>query len=558
MTLGVTPVGAQAEPPAERQRVIVQLDDAGAVDAVAAEEARAGAAIRHRYRRVLDGFAADIPVARLEGLRRNPLVRSVTPDADAHAGDVQTGPTWGLDRTDQRPVRGDGRYGYSTTGAGVTAYVIDSGIRTTHAELRGRASSAVDYIDGTHHDCNGHGTHVAGTIGGTTYGIAKQVDLVSLRVLGCNGSGPWSGVIAAMDWVVLNRTGPAVMNMSLGGARYALVDEAVARATEAGVVVAVRAMNDNRDACEVSPAAAPSAVTVGAADVNDQRASFSNFGSCVDLFGPGVSVLSSASSGDDATTSMSGTSMAAPHVAGVVARHLQSTPGATPAQLGATLVREATQGVITNARSANAHALYMAPEATVRTPAAPTSFTATVSDANRTVTLSWQPPTSDGGSAVTGYWTSIDPGAGPGELQVDLDLPATARTKTFTNVVPGVYTAHVLATNADGNGAEATQTITFSVPGAPRDVAWTKDWSTKTFTVTWQPPAYRGSSAITHYRVTRTGNGQPKEEMTVPATSTLSQTFPSSPAGMYSFSVEAMNTSGSGMPHVITNAEMKK
>jgi hypothetical protein len=264
------------------------------------------------------------------------------------SGTTQNGADWGLDRMDQRALPLNGSYTYQADGTGVTAYIIDTGINFTHSEFGGRASTGVDEMTpgGSAADCNGHGTHVAGTVGGATYGVAKNVKLVAVRVLDCTGSGTSSGAIAGIDWVTAHRSLPAVANMSLGGVFSQAMNDAVARSVAAGVVYAVAAGNSAADACATSPASAPDAITVGATDATDLFASFSNFGSCVKLNAPGVSITSAWIGSDAAIATASGTSMASPHVAGAVAVYLQQNSSATPAQVRAALTGGATSNVI--------------------------------------------------------------------------------------------------------------------------------------------------------------------------------------------------------------------
>jgi subtilisin family serine protease len=264
---------------------------------------------------------------------------------------TQTGATWGLDRVDQHPLPLDGSYTYNNDGSGVTAYIIDTGIRYDHVEFGGRAVKGVDEVTpgGDASDCNGHGTHVSGTVGGTTYGIAKNVKLVAVRVLNCNGSGTTSGVIAGIDWVTSDhqaKGGSAVANMSLGGAKSSSLNQAVANSVAAGVVYSVAAGNSTADACNSSPSSEPSAITVAASNSSDVFASFSNFGTCVDIIAPGVSITSAWNTSSTATNTISGTSMASPHSTGASALYLAANPGSTPAQVANALTANATSGVI--------------------------------------------------------------------------------------------------------------------------------------------------------------------------------------------------------------------
>ena len=312
---------------------------------------RHGVSVSEVYSHALNGYAARLDAAQLQSLRGDNSVAMVVPDGIATIDETQTGATWGLDRIDQRKLPLSGTFTYTNTGAGVTAYVIDTGIRITHSEFGGRASSGWDFVDNDPDasDCNGHGTHVAGTIGGTTYGVAKGVALVAVRVLDCGGSAPWSVVIAGIDFVTgQHQAGvPAVANMSLGGGANLAVDLAVRNSIADGVAYAVAAGNSNAPACQFSPARVSEAMTSGASTITDAKASFSNWGSCMDWFAPGQAITSSWNTSDSATNTISGTSMASPHTAGVAALYLQSNPTAAPAAVQKALASAATTRVIT-------------------------------------------------------------------------------------------------------------------------------------------------------------------------------------------------------------------
>ena len=316
------------------------------------------------YRHALNGFAGAISDAARSGLLRDARVARVEPDGIATIVTTQSGATWGLDRIDQRGLPLSGSFTYTRTGAGVRVYIIDTGIRTAHGEFGGRASSGFDAVDGgAADDCNGHGTHVAGTVGGATYGVAKGARLVAVRVLNCSGSGTWSGVIAGLDWVTANRVRPAVANMSLGGGRNASVDDAVRRMIGSGVATAVAAGNGNlagiaQDACKSSPSRVAPAMTIGATSQNDRKASWSNYGKCVDWFAPGVSIRSAWHTGNTATNTISGTSMATPHTAGVAALYLEGHSAASPVQVRDALFSAATKNVVTSSKTANNHILF--------------------------------------------------------------------------------------------------------------------------------------------------------------------------------------------------------
>ncbi len=302
--------------------------------------------VTYVFSHALNGFAASLPETLLSVLRSDARVQRVEIDRGMRISDAQSPtPSWGLDRVDQRSLPLDNVYGYTQNGTGVDAYVVDTGILTTHPDFGGRASHGADTVDGDSDatDCNGHGTHVAGTIGGTSHGMAKQVDLVAVRVLGCDGSGTTAGVIAGLDWVVAHHQAgaPAVANMSLGGSASAALDSAVRRVINDGVTMAVAAGNENADACKRSPARTAEALTVAASDRNDARASFSNRGTCVDLFAPGVDITSAWLS--NGTNTISGTSMASPHVAAAAALYLDANPGATPAAVSSAILSSTTK-----------------------------------------------------------------------------------------------------------------------------------------------------------------------------------------------------------------------
>jgi len=320
----------------------------------------AGGTLHFTYRHAIKGFAATLAPDAVEGLRRNPQVAYVEPDADVILFQTtQTNATWGLDRVDQTDLPLDGKYTYYNNGFDANVYILDTGVRKSHTDFGGRVQYVPngangDFVGDGHgsaEDCHGHGTHVAGTAAGATWGVAKGAPIWAARVVNCSGGGQVSMAIAAVDWVTANANRPAVVNMSLGYGDVQSLRDAVENSIAAGVNYAVAAGNGNfggipQDACKQSPAGAPNAVTVGATNSSDSEASFSNYGPCVNILAPGVSITSAWHTNNTATNTISGTSMATPHVAGAMALYLTAHPSATPGQVAQALVDNATQGKI--------------------------------------------------------------------------------------------------------------------------------------------------------------------------------------------------------------------
>jgi len=307
-----------------------------------------GAQVRQTYGAALNGFEAAMSEAAARRLAADPSVAYVEQNQRVSLLTTQTGATWGIDRIDQASLPLSRTYTYTTTASNVTAYIIDTGIKYTHSDFGGRATYGYDAVGTGGVDCNGHGTHVAGTVGGATYGVAKAVKLVGVRVLNCSGSGTNAGVIGGVNWVTQNARKPAVANMSLGGGVSTALDNAVASSISSGVTYALAAGNSSASACNSSPSRVASAVTVGATTSTDARASYSNYGTCLDIFAPGSSITSDWYSSTTATNTISGTSMASPHVAGAAALVLAANPSFTPAQVRDNLVNRATPNKVTS------------------------------------------------------------------------------------------------------------------------------------------------------------------------------------------------------------------
>ncbi|MGV9231636.1 S8 family peptidase [Streptomyces nigra] len=322
---------------------------------------RYGGTVRKTFGAALNGYSATLSAGEAKRLAADPAVASVEQNQTVRLADTtQSNAPWGLDRIDQSALPLSGTYTYpDSAGSGVTAYVIDTGVRITHQQISGRASYGYDAVDGdtTASDGNGHGTHVATTIAGSTYGVAKKAKVVAVRVLDNNGSGTTAGVIAGIDWVTANHSGPSVANLSLGGGASTTLDTAVRNSISSGVTYAVAAGNSSANASSYSPARVTQAITVGATTSTDARAGYSNYGSVLDLFAPGSSITAGWHTSDTATNTISGTSMATPHVAGAAAVYLAGHTSATPAAVASALTSGATTSVVTSPGSGSPNRL---------------------------------------------------------------------------------------------------------------------------------------------------------------------------------------------------------
>lgn len=443
---------------------------------------RMGGKILYTYASAVTGFAAQMSAVAATTLAADPDVALVEPDQIVQISDSQTPAVWGLDRIDQpdRPL--DNTYTYPNRGAGVHVYIIDTGMRTSHREFTERVGGGFSAInDGRGvEDCHSHGTHVAGTVGGDTYGVAKAVTLHPVRVLDCDGQGTNAQVIAGIDWVTANHVQPAVANMSLGGSASTALDNAVRTSIAAGVFYAVAAGNENTNACYGSPARVPEAMTIGATTTTDQRASFSNYGSCVDLFAPGQAITSAVIDSDTATASYSGTSMAAPHVAGAAALFLASAPTAAPATVSAALRDHATQDRLTDVKSGSPNLLLYvgfitsAPGPTVTatpstaptltaTPTAPSTATSTpLPTATTTATTLPPTPTATATAALptitpTATVTDVLPTMTPTATSTGTLLPTPTATATPSPTPTATLSPTPTATAEPGSCIDAVQ-----------------------------------------------------------------------------------------------------
>ncbi len=458
---------SHASQPIAGSYIITFTDDVSNIPGLAKQVAdQSGGTLKFTYTKAIKGMAlSNLPDQAVEGLKHNPHIKMVEQDgvvSVAGAQNLASTTIWNLDRIDQKNLPLNSLYNYNYTGAGVNAYIIDTGISTTNVDFEGRAVggyTAVNDGNGTN-DCNGHGTNVAGIVGSRTYGVAKKVNLIAVRVIDCTGYGTWSQVIAGIDWVINNHISPAVVNASVIDPKDATADAAFQNLINSGVPTVVAAGNDALDACNYSPSDLPDALTIGATDQNDARSPFSNYGRCVDLYAPGYYIISTSNGGDTGTSIYNGTSQAAPHVAGVAALYLEAHPTATPAEVSQAIISSATPNVISGIPSGANLFLYSllgsAPSGDTTPPSSPVL---SGSASNSTALLSWSASTDNIG--VAGY-----------RLYRNNNLYATfapsVTSYSDTAVTPGgTYTYAVKAADAAGNLSSFSNSISVMIPQSP-------------------------------------------------------------------------------------------
>jgi len=545
---------------------IVVMRSSDDLDGEEAEISKSGGRTEKRFSRAINALSVKVKHSEAARIRNNPKVLFVELDQPVYALDTQNPtPSWGLDRIDQRSLPLNSTFTASAKGAGVDAYIVDTGILSTHSDFTGRMGagySAINDGNGTN-DCNGHGTHVAGTTAGTTHGIAKSATLIPVRVLGCTGSGTNSGVIAGLDWIISHHTAgtPAVANMSLGGGASAALDLAVQNVINDGVVMAVAAGNDGLNACNYSPARAVNAITVGSTTTTDARSSFSNTGTCVDIFAPGSLITSSWIGSSTATTTISGTSMASPHVAGVAAVLIGRYPTSTPAEIATMLRTSATPNVVTSAGTGSPnYLLYLdplggpivaPPPVTPSAPSAPTGITITPSSGSLSVRFT---AGAAGTSPITSYKYSVNGGTTWATRQTG----TTASPIVITGLTNGTtYSVSIRAVSLAGDGAASTA-VSVTIPVAPSapTIGTATANAGRTATVRWTLGA-NGGGAITSHVVTAylNGSGTAARSVTVNGATAVSATVTGLTAnGSYTFKVQARNVIGSSALSLSSNA----
>jgi len=541
---------------------IVVLKGSNSSSSVEADISRAGGRTERRFTHVLNGLSVRIKNSELSRLRNNPNVLSIEPDQQMFAVDTQSPtPSWGLDRIDQRSLPLNSTFTATAQGSGVDTYIVDTGIFASHTEFTGRLVAGFSSIadsNGTN-DCNGHGTHVAGTTAGTIYGIAKSATLIPVRVLDCSGSGSNSGVIAGLDWIVAHHISgkAAVVNMSLGGGASTALDTAVQNVINDGIVMVVAAGNSNVDACSTSPARATNALTVGATgqysagETTDSRSSYSNYGPCLDIFAPGSRITSSWIGGSTAISTISGTSMASPHVAGVAAVLFGRYPSATASEIASMLRTSATPNVVIGPGTGSPnYLLYLdplggtptAPDAVAPVaPSAPTAITVAPSSGSLSIAFT---AGAAGTSPITNYKYSLDGGAtwltrSPASTLSPIVVSGLTNGSTYSVAIRAISTA------GDGIASTLVNATIPSAPSAPLLVTALAS-TNRSAKVTWTQ-GVNGGSPITSHVVTAYLNGATTVAKSVTitgATTTAATVTGLISGGKYTFKVQAVNAYG--------------
>jgi subtilisin family serine protease len=533
---------------------IVTLRNGVSAVAFASAQSDGGASILGTVSSAMNGFAARLDKAQLSALASDPNVLLIEENTVVGIeADQANPPSWGLDRIDQRSRTLDRNYSYNFTGSGVNAYIIDTGVRSDHRDFGGRVVAGRTQVSdgrGTE-DCNGHGTHVAGTVGGQTYGVAKAVSIIPIRVLSCNGRGSMFNVISGVNWMIEHHAAgvPAVANLSLGGSRNSSMNLAVANAVRDGITVVVAAGNNNRDASTFSPASEPLAITVGAVSSLDSRSSFSNFGSLLDIFAPGQIITSAYHRSSTDVRGLSGTSMAAPHVAGAAALLLEENPNLTPAQVMSDLAAYATPDVVTDPRPGSPNLLlftrsrWMAPSP--EAPSAPQNLIVVPGVAQ--AALSWTAPTQNGSSAITDYVIEFSANGGT-TWSTFADGVSTSTTATVSGLTNGVtYSFRVSAVSSAGTSpASDIARAAVGVPSVPTGLAATA--GAAQVALRWTTPSQNGGSSIADYVIEFRADGVEAWSTFADGVSTETSATVTGLANgtTHSFRVSAVNAIGQG------------
>jgi subtilisin family serine protease len=547
---------------AEPRQTYIVITSGSSYSAVDSEIGALGGTTQQRWG-AIHGFSASLTATEAAALSHTAGVTAVSPNSIAHIAATQNPtPSWGLDRTDQAALPLDNSFSYpDTAGAGVRVYIVDTGVQGNNPDFAGRMATGIDEVTANGNpavDCHGHGTHTAGTAAGSVYGIAKFATIVPVRVLDCTGSGSYTGIIAGLNWIAANNPvgTPAVVSMSLGGVVDTTLNATIAILATKNIVSVVAAGNDGLNACNYSPASEPTAITVGATDTTDARASFSNYGSCVDLFAPGVNITSDLNSAAGGSQVMSGTSMATPHVTGAVAEYLSLNPTATTAQVTSALIGGAVPGIVGNSLTPGGNYLlnttFINNLATPSTavPNTPTALAAgTVTSTS--VALSWVAPANTNSNPATSYKVEYKPTTG--SSWSSLTSSSTSATVTGLTGLTS-YDFRVSAVNSVGTGtatSSVSATTRGTAPAAPTGLNANGITSTS-ITLNWTPPTNVGSSPITSYTV------EYKRSNVATYTSTTVTTNTAVISGLtaasaYNFRVSATNTSGTSSPSAVLN-----